>query len=154
MNQNPQNITVEQMHRAAVMVWLALLVSQVLFFVLIYFAKPELFRFDFSRPFAGGENWTMILTLAFLALMSVIMSFALKAGFYSRAARDQNPALIQSGLVVACALCEASALFGVVLAFAFDYQYFFLWIILGAVGVLLHFPRRDTFIAASYKRGN
>ena len=155
MNQAPQNISVEQMYRTSVIIWLALLVSQLLFFVLIYFTKPELFRFDFSKPLLGdGENSVFIIALAFVALTTVAMSFVLKSKFYNQAVNEQKPALIQSGLVVACALCESSALFGVVLAFAFDYQYFFLWIILGAIGVLLHFPKRDTFIAASYKRGN
>jgi hypothetical protein len=129
MNQNPQNISAEQIYRTSVVIWLALLFSQLLFFVLIYFTKPELFRFDFSKPLVGGENSIFIIALAFVALTSVAMSFVLKAKFYNQAVNEQKPALIQSGLVVACALCEASALFGVVLAFAFDYQYFFLWII-------------------------
>jgi hypothetical protein len=152
MNQNPQNLSVEQMYRAGLIIWLALIVSQLLFFVVIYFARPELFRFDFSKPLLGGDKSMMVIVFAFLALMTVAMSFVLKAKFYNQAVNEQKPALVQSGLVVACALCEASALFGVVLAFAFDYQYFFFWIIFGILGVLLHFPKRDTFISASYKR--
>jgi hypothetical protein len=153
MNQNPQNLTVEQMYRTCVIIWLALLISQAMFFVLIFFAKPDLFKFDFSQPLLGsGENSILVIVLAVMALMSVAMSFILKSKFYNQAANEQKPALIQTGLVVACALCEAGSLFGLVLAFAFNYQYFFALIFLGILGVILHFPRRDTFIAASYKR--
>jgi hypothetical protein len=60
--------------------------------------------------------------------------------------------MVQTGLIIAVALCEASSLFGLTLAFAFDYQYFFLWIILGILGIALHFPRRSELHAASYKK--
>lgn len=58
----------------------------------------------------------------------------------------------QTGLVLACALSEVCSLLGVVLAFVFDYQYFFLWIGLGVIGILFHFPRKDALHAASYKQ--
>jgi hypothetical protein len=48
-------------------------------------------------------------------------------------------------------LCEAISLLGVALAFAFSYQYFFLWFALGILGTILHFPKRDNLVAASYK---
>jgi hypothetical protein len=37
------------------------------------------------------------------------------------------------------------------MAFAFSYQYFFLWFALGILGMILHFPKRDNLIAAAYK---
>jgi len=41
---------------------------------------------------------------------------------------------------------------GIVLAFAFAYQYFFAWFALGIIGILLHYPRRDDIVSASYKK--
>jgi hypothetical protein len=38
------------------------------------------------------------------------------------------------------------------LAFVADYQYFFLWFILGIGATIFHFPRRDNLIAAGYKK--
>ena len=55
-------------------------------------------------------------------------------------------------LIIALALCEASSLIGLTLAFAFDYQYFFIWFALGILGVLLHLPRQNDLLAADYKR--
>jgi hypothetical protein len=54
-------------------------------------------------------------------------------------------------MIVGCALCESVSLFGIMLAFVADYQYFFLWFILGIGSMIFHFPRRDNLIAASYK---
>jgi len=39
-----------------------------------------------------------------------------------------------------------------VLAFAFNYEYFFLWIALGILGMLVHFPRRGDIEAANFKK--
>ena len=38
-----------------VIILLALLVSQFLFLVLIYFANPKFFRFDFTKPLLGEQ---------------------------------------------------------------------------------------------------
>lgn len=147
-NENP---SIEKQYQTLVIIWFALLVSQVLFLGVVYFAKPEVYKFDFSRPFFG-ENFAIAATFAILALSVVALSFVLKAKFYNRAINEQKPALVQTGLVVAVALCEAASLFGLVLAFAFSFQYFFLWIALGILGVILHFPRRDSLFAAAYEK--
>ena len=49
------------------------------------------------------------------------------------------------------AVVEDADQVGLALAFMFSYQYFFLWIALGMIGMLLHFPKRADLAAASYK---
>lgn len=147
-NENP---SIEKQYQTLAILWFALLFSQVLFLVVVYFARPELYRFDFSRPLFG-ENFVIIVAFAVLAFSVIALSFVLKAKFYNQAINEQKPELVQTGLVIAIALCEAASLFGLVLAFAFNYQYFFLWIALGILGVILHFPRRDSLFAAAYKK--
>ena len=134
-------------YETLVIIWGALLASQAVFLLLIYLVKPELFAFDFRRPFFG-EQPLIILLFAVAALVFFILSFVLRNQHMRRAVVDQDAGCVQTGLVLGCALSEASSLLGVILAFAFDYHYFFLWIALGMLGVLFHFPRRNNLLAA------
>ena len=146
-----ENINPERGYRTLVIIWFALLMSQVMFLVVIFAAKPEVLRFDFTKPLLG-ENAPIIIALAVLALANFALSFVMKKRSYEQAIAEQKIAFIQTGLIIACALCEVISLLGFVLAFAFAYQFFFLWFALGIFGILLHFPRRDSVIAASYKK--
>lgn len=147
-NQNP---TVEQSYRTLTLLWFALLSSQIMFLLIIYFAKPSVFRFDFSQPVLG-DNAGVVIAFAVLAIVNLGLSFVMKKRSYEQAVAEQKISYVQTGLIIACALCEAISLLAIVLAFAFDYQYFFLWSALGIVGIMLHFPRRDDVVAASYKK--
>ncbi|MEJ7848167.1 MAG: hypothetical protein WKF92_08785 [Pyrinomonadaceae bacterium] len=138
-------------HQTMIVLWAALLMSQFMFIVIIFFTRPQLFTLDFSQHFFGN-SMAQILGFALAAVTVVILSFAFRKKFIERAVQEQNPALVQQGLIIACALCEASSLFGLALAFAFDYQYFFLWFALGIIGIILHFPKKDALLAASYKQ--
>ena len=146
-----QNSNVETAYQTITIVWFALLVSQVLLLVVIFFAKPEVFRFDFSKSLLG-ENAIMTGMFALLAISNLLMSFVLSRRYINQAIAEQKPSLVQTAMIIGCALCEGISLFGVVMAFAFGYQYFFLWFALGILGTILHFPKRDNLIAASYKR--
>lgn len=138
-------------YKTLVIIWAALLFSQVLFVVMLFFAKPNLFRFDLSQS-PLDPSAAMVLGFAVAAVTCVAISFAFKRRLHERAVAEQNPAHVQSGLIIALALCEASSLFGLVLAFAFDHPYFFLWFALGILGMLLHFPKQTDLLAAGYKR--
>ena len=138
-------------YQTLLILWAALLFSQVLFVVMLFFVKPDLFRFDFSRNPLEPSS-TMSLGFAVAALTCIALSFAFKRRLYERAVEDQDPAQVQSGMIIALALCEASSLFGLVLALAFDHPYFFLWFILGIGGILLHFPKQTDLLAAGYKQ--
>lgn len=50
MRHTNQNQNVEQSYRTMVIIWFALLNSQLLLLVVLYFAKPKVFEFDFSKP--------------------------------------------------------------------------------------------------------
>jgi len=146
-----QNSNAEQNYKTIVIIWLALLFSQIMLLVVIFFAKPEVFKFDFNKPLFG-DNAVIIIAFAFLAITNFALSFIMKKRSFEQSVEKQQIALVQTGLILAYAFCEAISLLGMVLAFAFSYQYFFLWFALGILGVILHFPRRDDVIAASYKK--
>ena len=142
---------VEGQYQTLAIIWFSLLVSQFMFLVVLFFAKREIYNFDFSKS-PLGENPMIIVVFAVLGLSTFLISFVLRKKFLDQAIGEQKPALVQTALVVGCALCEATTLFGLVMAFVFDYQFFFLWFALGILGIILHFPKRDNLIAASYKR--
>jgi F0F1-type ATP synthase membrane subunit c/vacuolar-type H+-ATPase subunit K len=154
MNENPG---AEARYKTLVVIWAALTMSQLMFVALVYFTRPGLFRFDLARPALGGGpggtgSTALIIGFAAASATAVALSFAFKRRLNERAVAERNPAHVQTGLIIALALCEASSLFGLALAFAFDYQYYFLWIALGTIGMIFHFPKRDDLHTASQNR--
>jgi len=148
--QNPDPRTAGQ-YQTMMVLWAALLMSQFLFVLLIFVTRPKLFTFPPSGSLLG-DNALIVLALGLAAVTSVAVSFFLRKQNVERGIATQNVGLIQSGLITGCVLCEVSSLLGVVLAFAFNYEYFFLWIALGILGMLLHFPRRGDIEAANFKK--
>ena len=134
-------------YQTLVALWGALLVSQIIFLIIVYSVKPDLFTLDFTQPFLGKHPIVTIL-FATVAIAVFVLSFLLRNQHMRRAVRDQDTSCVQTGLLLGCALSEISSMLGLVLAFVFDYQYFFAWIALGMIGVLLHFPRRTNLLAA------
>ncbi|MGD9588388.1 MAG: hypothetical protein AB7Q37_05110 [Pyrinomonadaceae bacterium] len=133
-------------YRNLLVIWASILFTQIVFVAIVFLTRPGLFSFEFTQPLLGdgardsGLTSAMVVGFAAAAVTAVLFSFAFKRRLNERAVETKDPSLVQTGLIIALALCEISSLFGLALAFAFDYQYFFLWIALGAIGILLHFP--------------
>ncbi len=142
---------IDHKYRTMVTIWFILLLSQFMFFGVVIAIKGEVFVIDESQPMLGS-NPPIVIAFAFLAVTNLVLSFFLKRRLLDQAVVEQKPTLIQTGLVIACALCESISIIGVVLAVAFSYQYFYLWIALGIFGIFLHFPRRQQLIDASSRK--
>jgi F0F1-type ATP synthase membrane subunit c/vacuolar-type H+-ATPase subunit K len=149
MNQN-QKINPEQGYQTILVVWFALLISQLMFLFLVFFIKPELFVFDIAKPLLGG-NAAVVLAFAALSLASIIASIIIRNKFLQQSVAEQNIAHVQTAVIFGCALAEVVSLLGLVLAFAFDYQYFFLFSLAGILATLVHFPRRSSVHAAAFR---
>lgn len=139
------------MYRTLVILWFALFAAQFLFLFIVYFIKPELYSFDFSQPLLG-KNAPVIAIFALAAMFNVAISFYLKKKYLAQAVAEKNVFFVQTAMIVGCAMCESVSLFGLMLAFVADYQYFFLWVILGIGATIFHFPRRENLIAADYQK--
>ena len=144
-------------YQTLLVTWIALLASQVLFLVLIWFVKPGIFAAGGDRTATDGFwvaflNDMPVVTLVFtaIAVVFLILSFVLSRQHMRRAVQDQDAGCVQTGLVLGCALSEVPSLLGVLLAFAFDHPYFYLWIVAGLLGILFHFPRKGNLDAATY----
>jgi len=141
---------VREAQQRMVVVWGALLTSQFIFLMVLYLIKKELFHVDLSQPL-GGKNPLMVAIAAVMSLTTLGLSFALQARMFKQAEADQDIAVVQTALIVSCALCESISLVGFILAMLIDYQYFFIWFAAGILGILLHFPRRKNIERAHYK---
>ncbi len=140
-----QNI--EQTYRTQMILWVAFLMSQFIFIVVLFVSKSEIFKFDFTKPMFE----VMAIVLALVAIISFALSFVYKNKYLKQAIEKQEIPLVQESLIMAFAFCEAICIFGLVLAFS-DYQYFFAWFVLGIAGILIHIPKRSYLIDASYRK--
>lgn len=138
---------VEVKYETLVMLWAALLSSQIIFVLIIYFVKPQLFVWDTGHPLMG-EKPLITLVFAVMAIAMIVLSVILRRQHMARAARDKDAGCVQTGLLLGCALSEVCSILGLILALAFEYHYFFAWNALGLAGILFHFPRRGNYDAA------
>lgn len=144
-------------YQTLVVIWFALLTSQFVFFLLIWFIKPELVsaRYLSANSISEVLGTQPLITLVFAgsALIFFLLSQVIARQHMRRAVRDRDASCIQTGLVIGCALSEISSILGVILALLFSYPYFYLWIALGTLGVLMNFPRRSNLDAATLEPG-
>lgn len=146
MNQPATDVGLEVRLRTMQLLWGTFLVCVGLFVLVTRLTRPT----DLPAEVSGGLH-PLIYVLGIMALIFVTTSFVLKRGFYRRAAEHQQPALLQAGFIIAMALCESGVLMGMVGIFVTRKDAAYLIFALGALGMLLHFPRRKQVEGAYYK---
>jgi hypothetical protein len=137
-------------HQTLVIVWAALLFSQVLFLLMIYLVKREVFVFDFSQPIGGGDP-ILVMALAGVSVVSFFLSISFRRKFVREAIGKQEVKLVQTGMIIGCALGESITLFGLLLVFIENYSYFYFFFALGILAILLSYPRRGDVMAAGFR---
>jgi hypothetical protein len=130
--------------------WAVFLTTIGLFVLVTYISRPA---DETVASLRQQDSPALLLVLATLALSAVVASFVLKAGFYRRAAEQQQPAVLQTGLILALVLCETAVLLGLVGIFITWNEYFYALFALGALGEALHFPRREQVLSAHFRPG-
>jgi F0F1-type ATP synthase membrane subunit c/vacuolar-type H+-ATPase subunit K len=150
-NDSNNNVNIGGAYQTLTILWFAMLMSQFIFLIVIFFAKPKAYHFDSSNLF-GGEISILIPILAVAGIICFAMSFVFRSKTINQAINEQNLGLVQTGLILGCAFSEAVSIFGLVIAFTTGSSLFLLWFALGILGIILSFPKRDNLIAASYKR--
>ena len=144
------NIKTEGVFHTMMIIWGSLAVSQLFFPVIVFGAKPEMFRLNLNPPLFGDYP-IEIGFLGFVSVISLVTSFTLRKRFNNQAVATQNLGLAQTAMIFGCAFCELVSLFGMFVAFVFDFRFFYVFSAFGVIGTLLHFPRRNDIHAASYK---
>ena len=139
----PQQVEdqVEARHKVFLILWFALFMSVMLLLVLVVVVGTK-----------GTPNPTLSYALLGIGLMTVLVSFLLKQQLAQKAINNNDIAALQSAHVVGLALCESAALFGVVDRFVTASQTSWFLFAISALGILLHFPKKDQIRAVSYKQ--
>ena len=130
-------------YRTMLILWMAFLMM----FVIYYFLPVFI---------AGHQEPINQLLIVFnvMSPLLVVVSFFVKRRFLARSVAAQDVRLVTTGFIVAAALCEAGALFGLLDAVAAHDRYYFILIGFAMVGLVLHFPKRSHLAAASVKSMN
>ena len=129
-------------YRTLLILWFAICMS-----VLILFALTRL------ANVAAVENAKLTLALSAIGLAPVGLSFLLKQRTLAKSVETQRLDLVQSAYVLSFALCESSAVLGLVDHFTTGSKYSFFAFGIAGLGMLLHFPQRQNLVnASSYKQ--
>jgi hypothetical protein len=142
INQGSNGINVDARYRTMLIIWLAILMSLSTMFAL---------TFVIERSGPQSDAPFLVWTLMALGFLLFGLSFLLKRRLLAQSAREQKPELVQSAMILAVAMCEAIGMFGLLIYFVGASSYYYLFFILSALGILLHMPRREQLLAASYK---
>lgn len=110
------------------------------------------FTFFVARPEDVEPNSTLFLVLAAIALSTVLISFPIKSKLISQAVEQQHVPLVQQGYIVAWAMSEIPALLGLLDFFLTSNRYFYVLFFIAVIAQVLHFPRREHVINASFKK--
>jgi drug/metabolite transporter (DMT)-like permease len=123
--------------------WLAMLMSIVMYYVFTLFAP---------RPPNGTPNNTIFLVLVCAAVVTALISFPIKNALIKKAIDQQQPAMVQQAYIVAWAVMEVGGLLGILDFYLTGDRYYYVMLIIAACGQLLHAPKREHLVDASFKR--
>ena len=147
-NQSGQGAGLDMRLRTMRILWVVFLITIGLYALVTVFARPAREMLEDVRQ----ERPPLLLALGALGFSLVVLSFVVKRIYYRKAAEQQSPPQFQTGFIIAEILCESCVLSGLLGVFLTWNDYAYALFILGALGQLLHFPRRDE-LAAAYRKG-
>jgi hypothetical protein len=111
-----------------------------------------LFTLFAGLPPTATPSSTLSLLFVVVGLFMIAASFLFKKIFLTKSVEQQRTDLVQQGYIVAFAIAEVPALLGILDFFATGNRYYFVPMIISALGQLLHFPRRQHVVDASFNR--
>ena len=142
-NQNSAPDNIELRMRTMRTLWLAMLMTVVMYFVFTLFA---------GRPPTRTPNNTLFLVLVGAAVLMTLISFPIKSALVNRAIDRQQPAMVQQAYIVAWAVTEVGGLLGMLDFFMTGDRYYYVLLVIAGCGQLLHFPKREHVVNASFQR--
>ena len=138
---DPNQPNIALRYRTLMTVWFAMCMSLVMYLVFIHFAAAT-----------AAANRRLTLALICFSVVPMSLSFLLKQIMLARSVERQKLESVQQAYVVAWALCEVSALLGLLDHFATGSNYYYVAFAVAGLGILLHFPQRKHLLAASYQQ--
>ena len=141
MQTSPSDINVDARYQTIFIIWMAILMTVVLYLVLIWMTPVP----------ADPEKASLATILSALSVVPVAISFYVKSRILARAAETQNLPQVQQGYVTGFAMCEVAVILGVLIHFITGSSYWVIAIAIGSAGLLLHFPRKQHLLNATFK---
>lgn len=141
-NQNNPQMNIEARVLTLRIIWMALLMSVVIYYALTFFV---------ARPEDVTPNPTMSIALICAAMLAILISFVIKNRLLSKAEEQQHLGMVQQAYIVTWAIAEVAALLGLLDFFTTADRYHHALFIIAAVGLLFHFPRRESVVNAAFK---
>jgi len=134
--------TVEVRVRSIRILWFAMLSSVGLYYFFGLFN---------GRSEKVTANPGLSLALLVAGVSTTLISFLIKAKLLTKAIEQQNLGMVQQAYIVTFAITEVAALLGLLDFFATSDRYYYGLFIIAAIGMLLHFPRREHVVNAAFK---
>jgi predicted MFS family arabinose efflux permease len=128
-------------YRVFLFLWIAILTSMSILFALALFL-----------PSSGSANETLSFALLGTAFVTVVASLFIKQQMVKKAIDQQQVAVLMNAYIISFALSESAALFGLLDHFVSGSGYYRFSFIMAAIGMLLHFPKKEHVRAASFKQ--
>jgi hypothetical protein len=138
--------SIDKRFQSQLILWLALLMSVVLYFLVAHFAAPAV---DYEPR--NSTTRVLVVALTVAAILIVAASFFMRRTLLARSIERQQINLVSQANIVAYAMCEVSALLGVLECFVIGYPNYYFLMLLAAIGIAAQFPRREHLTAASPK---
>ena len=141
-NQNEPQTNIELRIRTMRTLWFCLLASVGSYYV---------FTVIVGRREGLEPNPTISLTLICIAVLFVAAAFLIKSKLLSKAMEQQNTGMVQQAYVMTWAITEVAGLLGLLDFFLTNDPYYYVLLIIAALGLLLHFPRREHVVNAAFR---
>ena len=141
-NQSDPQTSIEVRVRTLRTLWFALLLSIGMYYVFTLIAERR-------ADLAPNPNLSLALICA--GMLIVLVTFLIKSRLLTKAVDQQNPVMVQQAYVVTYAINEVAALLGLMDFFLTNDRYYFVLLIIAALGLLVHFPRREHVVNAAFK---
>jgi magnesium-transporting ATPase (P-type) len=141
-NQNNPQTNVEARVLTLRIIWMAVLMSIVIYYAITFFV---------ARPQDLRPNPTLSIALICAAMVAILISFLIKNRLLDKAVDQQNLMGVQQAYVAAWAITDVTALLGLLDFFTTADRYHHALFLIGTVGMLFHFPRRESVVNAAFK---
>lgn len=121
--------------------WLALMASVGMYL---------LFTLIVGRPANLQSNSTLSLALLGVTVLITLLSFFVRKWLVSKAVARRQVPMVQQAYIATWALAEIGGLLGMLDFFATSDRYYYVFFLIAVGAQLLHFPRREDVVNASY----
>lgn len=140
---SPQQVEerVAARYQVFLILWIAISISVGVLFALAVFL-----------PGSGTANETLSFALLGMAFVTMVTSLVIKQQMVKKAIEQQQVAALLNAYVVGFALSESAAIFGLLDHFVSGSGYYRFSFVMAAIGLLLHFPKKDHLRAVSFKQ--